>query len=159
MLIAPGERFLDGFIGLLADARVKRGPFSFLSGRSYVSGLYHGRDVMARLQLKRSRYGQGYLVVAMRLQADPNLDLGSAALAARTTNAAAGQARSSLDDRNLELSIEAGWLKALWQPQGLVIFPGPFSPETWTSVLDAMATLERALAAGDFVSPPRGGAG
>lgn len=155
MLIAPGERFLDGFTGLLGDARLRRGPFSVLSGRSYISGLYRGREVAVRLQLKRSRYGQGYLVMAMRLQADP----GPAALAARTANTAAGQARSLLDDHNLQLSIDAGWLKALWQPQGLVIFPGRFDPGTWAQVLDALATLESALAAGDFVSPPLGDGG
>ena len=150
MLIAPGERFLSEFADLLSEARVRRGPFSLLSGRAYASGLFRGREVAVRLQLKRSRYGQGYLVVAVRTPAQGDLD--AAAFLAQTWRGAAGQARSLLDDRNLELSVEAGWLKGLWRPQGLVIFPGRFSAETWTQVLEAMTTLANSLGSGTDVS-------
>ncbi|CAN7327542.1 hypothetical protein LJR225_001882 [Phenylobacterium sp. LjRoot225] len=150
MLIAPGERFLGEFAHLLSEARVRRGPFSLLSGRSYASGLFRGREVAVRLQLKRSRYSPGYLVLAVRTSAQGGL--GAAAFLAQTWQGAAGQARSWLDDRNLELSVEGEWLKVLWQPQGFVIFPGRFSAETWTQVLEAMATIASSLGSDTGVS-------
>ncbi len=150
VLIAPGERFLGQFAGLLSEGRIRRGPFSFLSGRSYASGTFRDHEVAVRLQLKRSRYSQGYLVVAVRTPLQS--DLNAAAVLAQTLQGEAEQARSLLDDHDLKLSVEAGWLKALWQPQGFVIFPGPFSPETWTRVLEAMTTLASSLASRTDVS-------
>jgi hypothetical protein len=46
---------------------------------------------------------------------------------------------------DLLLSVEEGWLKALWKPQGFVIFPGQFSEEKWRQVLEAMQTVVTSL--------------
>ena len=54
---------------------------------------------------------------------------------------------SSLAAHDLVLSVEDGWLKALWRPQGFVIFPGRFSEETWPQVLEAMRALATSLEA------------
>jgi hypothetical protein len=56
--IAPGERFLPEFARVLTEPTIQRGP----------------RDVALRLQLKRNRYGQGYLVVAVRTGGEPALN-------------------------------------------------------------------------------------
>ena len=71
---APGEQFLPAFARLLTAPSVQRGAFSFFSGRSYATGTFYERDVAIRLQLKRSRYGQGYFVVAVRTNGLPLLD-------------------------------------------------------------------------------------
>ena len=64
--MASGEHFLPGFARLLTAPAITRGTFSVFSGRSYTTGTFQGREVAIRLQLKRSRYGQGYLVAAIR---------------------------------------------------------------------------------------------
>jgi len=72
--IAPEQQFLPKFARLLAEPTIQRGPFSFFSGRSYATGRFQGRDVAIRLQLQRSEYGLGYLVVAVRTGGPAALD-------------------------------------------------------------------------------------
>jgi hypothetical protein len=148
--VAPGERFLPGFAHLLTEPTIQRGTFSFFSGRSYARGRFQGRDVAIRLQLKRSRYGQGYLVVAVRTGGQPTLNY--AGIDARTRDDAGRRALSLIVAHDLLPSVEEGWLKVLWRPQGFVIFPGRFSAEKWRQVLEAMQTLAASLevAAQDF---------
>jgi hypothetical protein len=142
-LVAPGEQFLPGFARLLTDPRIDRTAFSFFSGRSYVTGHFEGREGTFRLQLKRSRYGQGYLVVAVRTGGPPALDYGG--IDARTQDEAGRRALVSIAGHDLLLSVEAGWLKALWRPQGFVIFPGRCSDQKWRDVLAAMHAVARSL--------------
>jgi hypothetical protein len=155
MLIAPGERFLSGFTRLLDDSRIERGLFSLLSGRSYAVGRFRGRDAAFRMQVKRSRYGQGYLVVALRASGPPTLSYD--AVEAQTRDQGGRRALVTLAGHDLVLNVEEGWLKALWRPQGFVIFPGSFSAEKWRQVLEAMHAVALSLeAAGSPLSPETG---
>ncbi|MGH8429973.1 MAG: hypothetical protein ACREUF_06185 [Solimonas sp.] len=142
-LVATGESYLSRFAALLTEPAITRGPFSFLSGRSYAAGKFQDRKVAIRLQLKRSRYGQGYLVVALETDGVPALDYGGIELRAR--DEAGRRALHFIAKHDLVLSVEDGWLKALWQPQGFVIFPGGFSEEKWREVLDALQRLANSL--------------
>jgi hypothetical protein len=143
--VAPGEQFLPGFANLLTDRRIDRHALSFFSGRSYATGRFQGREVAVRIQLKRSRYGQGYLVVAVRAAGPPALDY--AGLDARTRDDAGRRALVALAAHDLLISVEDGWLKALWRPQGFVIFPGRFAEEKWRQVLEAMHVVATSLEA------------
>lgn len=145
ILIAPGERFLTGFTPLLAEPAIQRGPLSFFSGRSYATGRFEDRRVAIRLQLKRSRYGQGYLVLAMRTEGQPALT--DSGIDARIDDDAGRRALSAIASQGLVLGVEDSWLKAWWRPQGLVIFPGRFSEARWREVLEALQTIARALEA------------
>jgi hypothetical protein len=116
---------------------------SFFSGRSYAMGKFQDRDVAVRLQLKRSRYGQGYLVVAVRTGGQPTLNYDG--IEARVRDDAGRRALFTIAKHDLLLSVEDGWLKALWTPQGLVIFPGRFSEEKWREVLEAMRAIAASL--------------
>ena len=145
-LAARGEQFLPGLSRLLTEPRIQRGPFSFFSGRSYAVGKFQGRDVAVRLQLKRARYAQGYLVVAIKTGGPPTLDY--TGLDARTRDDAGRRALVSLAAHDLLISVEEGWLKALWRPQGFIIFPGRFSEEKWRQVLDALHAVATSLEAG-----------
>ena len=145
-LAARGEQFLPGFAPLLSEPRIQRGPFSFFSGRSYAVGKFHGRDVAVRLQLKRGKYAQGYLVVAIRTGGPPALDY--TGIDARTRDDAGRRALVSLAAHDLLISVEEGWLKALWRPQGFIIFPGRFSEEKWRQVLHALHAVTTSLEAG-----------
>lgn len=142
-MLAPGEQFLPGFACLLTAPTIQRGTFSVLSGRSYAVGRFQGRDVAIRLQLKRSRYGQGYLVVAFRTGGQAMLDYRG--IDVRTRDTAGRQALSSIVAHDLLPSVEEGWLKVLWRPQGFVMFPGHFSTEKWRQVLEAMQALALSL--------------
>ena len=146
LLIAPGERFVPEFARLLTDPKIETSPLSLFSGRSYAVGKFRGRDVAIRLQLKRSRYGQGYLVLAVQTGGVPTL--AESGIDARTRDEAGRQALSSLADHGLLPSVEEGWLKVLWRPQGFIIFPGRFSEQKWRQVLEAMQTLATSLEAG-----------
>ena len=142
-LAAPGAGYLSGFTSLLTEPAITRGPFSFFSGRSYAAGKFKGREVAVRLQLKRSRYGQGYLVIAVRADGVAALDDGGIEERARDEDGR--RALHHIASHDLLLSVEDGWLKALWRPQGFVIFPGPFSEPKWREVLDALQRLATAL--------------
>ena len=135
-LAVPGEEFLSGFARLLTDPQIKRGAFSFFSGRSYATGRWQGRQVALRLQLKRSRYGQGYLVIALRTDGMPALD--DNGIETRVQDEAGRRALYAIVKHDFVLGLEEGWLRALWKPQGFIIFPGRFSEEKWREVLEAM---------------------
>ena len=143
MFVAPGGRFVPAFARLLTEAKIQRGAFSFFSGRSYAMGRFRDRDVAIRLQLKRSRYGQGYLVVSVRTRGQSTLD--DAAIDARTRDDAGRQALDVIAAHDLVLGVEEGWLKALWKPQGFMIFPGRFLEQKWREVLESMRTLATSL--------------
>jgi hypothetical protein len=142
-LIAPGEQFLPEFAQLLTDPAIKRGAFSFFSGRSYLTGKLQDRDVAIRLQLKRGRYSQGYLVAAVRTDGVSTLDYDG--IDARARDDGGRRALYVLAAQDLLLTVEQGWLKALWKPQGFLIFPGYFSEEKWRKTLDAMQALAASL--------------
>jgi hypothetical protein len=129
----------------LTEPTIQRGPFSFFSGRSYAIGTFHSREVAIRLQLKRSRYGQGYLVVAVRTGGEPELNYDG--IDTRTQDEAGRRALFSIAAHDLLLSVEEGWLKVMWKPQGFVIFPGRFSEEKWRQVLEAMQVVATSLEA------------
>ena len=99
-----------------------------------------------RLQLKRSRYGQGYLVAAIRIDGVHALNYDG--IEARARDEAGRRALYVIATHDFLLSVEEGWLKCLWRPQGFVIFPGQFSEKRWGETLEAMhllaASLERA---------------
>ena len=142
-LVAPGEHFLSGFASLLSDRAVKRGTFGFFSGRSYATGKFQGREVALRLQLKRSRYGQGYLVIAVRTDGVPTLDYNG--IEARVRDEPGRRALYAVAKHDLVLGLEEAWLRALWKPQGFTFFPGRFSEDKWREVLDAMHTVATSL--------------
>ena len=144
-LIAPGEQFLPRLAQLLTASRIERGTMSFFSGRSYATGRFQERDVVVRLQLKRSRYGQGYLVVAVRTGGPTDLDYDG--IDRRTRDDAGRRALAALAAHDLLISVENGWLKALWRPQGFIIFPGRFSEEKWRQVLEALRVVAASLEA------------
>lgn len=144
-LNSPGGLFLPSFARLLTAPTIQRGPFSFFSGRSYALGKFRERDVVIRLQLKRSRYGYGYLVVTIRTTNPATLN--AAGIDSLVADEGGRQALYAIAMQDLRLSAEGGWLKAEWSPQGFIIFPGPFSAEKWQAVLEAMATTAASLEA------------
>ena len=143
MLAAPGNSFVKDFGALLTSPVLQRNAFSFFSGRSYLSGTYANRQVAVRLQLKRGKYQQGYLVIAMRTQAARALD--ASEVDARTRDDAGRRALFTLAAQDLVLSVEDGWLKAFWRPYGFMIFPGRFSETKWRPALEAMQAVAGSL--------------
>ena len=143
LLAAPGSRFVKDFAALLTNPVLQQSAFSFFSGRSYLSGAYANREVAVRLQLKRGKYQQGYLVIAMRTQAARALDASD--IDTRTRGDAGRRALFTLAGQDLLLSVEDGWLKTLWRPHGFMIFPGRFSETKWRPVLDAMQAVAGSL--------------
>jgi hypothetical protein len=145
LFIAPGLRFLPAFARLLSSPQLEQGPLSFFSGRSYMTGQFHGRDVAIRLQQRRGKYQLGYLVIAVRTSGAPTLDRNG--IEARVQDDAGRRALFTIAARDLLLTVEDGWLKTMWQPMGFTIFPGHFAEETWRPVLDAMQTIAASLEA------------
>lgn len=143
LFIAPGQRFLPAFARLLASPTLKQSPFSFFSGRSYVTGQFGGRDVAIRLQQRRGRYQLGYLVIAVRTGGVPTLDYNG--IDSRVQDEAGRRALFTIAARDLLLTVEDGWLKTMWKPMGFATFPGHFAEETWRPVLDAMQTIASSL--------------
>ena len=141
--MASSEHFLSGLASVLTDPAIKRGPFSFFSGRSYATGRFQSREVALRLQLKRGRYAQGYLVVAVSTEGVPTLDYDG--IEARVHDDAGRRALYAIASHDLVLGLDQGWLRALWKPQGFTIFPGRFSEQKWREVLEAMQTLATSL--------------
>lgn len=143
LFIAPGLRFLPAFARLLTSPQLEQSPFRFFSGRSYVTGQFHGRDVAIRLQQRRGKYQLGYLVIAVRTGGVPTLDRNG--IEARVQDDAGRRALFTIAARDLLLTVEDGWLKTMWQPMGFATFPGHFAEETWRPVLDAMQTIAASL--------------
>ena len=141
--LVPGQRFVPAFAELLSGATVQRSIFSVLSGRSYATGQFRGRDVAIRLQLRRGRYQFGYLVIALRTSGPAALD--SNGIEAHTRDDAGKRALFAMARHYLLLTVEQGWLKTMWKPVGFVTFPGHFAEEKWRSVLEAMQTVATSL--------------
>ena len=135
--------FLLGFARLLNEPTIQGGAFSFLTGRSEAIGRFGDRDVAIRLQLKRSRYGQGSLVVAVLTASQRSLNYDG--IEARTRAETGRRALFSIAAHDLLLSVEDGWLQALWRPQGLIIFPGRFADDKWREVLEALHVVAASL--------------
>lgn len=110
LFIAPGGRFLPAFARLLTAPQLEQSPFSFFSGRSYVTGQFQGRDVAIRLQQRRGRYQLGYLVIAVRSAGVPTLD--SNGIEARVRDDAGRAALFTIAARDLLLTVEDGWRTA-----------------------------------------------
>jgi len=53
----------------------------------------------------------------------------------------------SIAAHDLLISVEEGWLKALWRPRGFGSFPGRFSEEKWRQVLEGMRAVATSLEA------------
>ena len=143
MLNASGQAFLPAFARLLEAPVIERNPFSFLSGRSYATGRFRGREVALRLQLKRGRYQTGYLVIAVRTGGQATLDANG--IETQTRDEAGRQALFTIAANDLLLMVEDGWLKTMWNPVGFVIFPGRFEDAKWRPVLEAMTTVAASL--------------
>ena len=141
--VAPGQRFLPEFSQLLSGPTIHRHALAFLSGRSALSGQFRGRDVSVQIQLPRGRYGTSYLVVKVRTSCAGSLT--GTQLDSRATGDEARRALYALAMQDLQLSMEEGWLPALWSPKGFFIFPGAFSEEKWRKVLEAMHTVASSL--------------
>ena len=142
VLNAPGYHFPRQFARLLEDARLDAGVLRFLSNGLTAAGRFAGRDVMLRLHMKRGRFDQGHLVIAMQSHGGP---LDAAGVDAQATDDAARRALFTLAARDLTLHVEDGWLQARWQPQGFVFFPGPFIESKWREVLEAMRAVATSL--------------
>lgn len=155
--IAREQQFLRGFAGLLTGGAIRRNAWSFFSGRSTVTGTFRGREVTVFQQLKRSRYGLGFLVVSMRAGGPSALD--NDGIEARTRDVDGRRALAAVANQDLLLTMEGGSLKALWRPVGLVIFPGRFSAEKWRKVLEALHAVATSVEAADgrpSLIPPSG---
>jgi hypothetical protein len=59
----------------------------------------------------------------------------------------------------LAISVDEGWLKALWRPQGFMIFPGRLSAQKWGQVLEAMHAVALSLEAPERELSPGTGVG
>jgi hypothetical protein len=138
-----GERFLPEFARLLDQPVLHRGSFSVFYGLSSATGTFRGREVAAKLQLKRGRYTQGSLIIAMRVGGERELTYDG--IEARTRDDSGRRALFTIAAHDILLNVEDGWLKALWQPGGFVIFPGSFSAQKWPTVLDAMSAIATSL--------------
>jgi len=79
----------------------------------------------------------------MRTNGAPMLD--AASVDARATGDAARRALFILATHDLRLTVEDGWLRARWQPQGFVLFPGAFAESKWREVLDSMHAVAASL--------------
>lgn len=145
MFLAQSQQFLPAFAQLLTSPTIKGGPFSLVSGRSYATGQFQGRDVAIRLQLRRGKYQLGYLVVAVRTGGAQTLDYNG--IESRTRDEAGQRALFTIANNDLLLTVEDGWLKTMWKPVGFVIFPGRFAEQKWRPVLDAMQTVATSLEA------------
>jgi hypothetical protein len=144
-LMAPGRAFLPAFANLLAEPVLQQSPLSFFSGRSYVLGRFGKREIAIRLQQKRGRYQVGYLVIAVQTGGPRTLD--ASGIEAHTRDEPGRHALFTIAANDLPLSVESGWLKALWMPAGLVIFPGRFEEDKWRRVLEAMVAVAVSLEA------------
>lgn len=140
---SAGGRFLSGFASLLSEPVIERGPLAFFTGRSYLTGRFRDRQVAVRLQLKRGKYSQGYLVIAVRTTGPHTLD--NDAVEARTRDDAGRRALSAIAVSDLVMDVEEGWLRALWKPHGFMVFPGRFVEEKWRRVLEAMDAVAASL--------------
>lgn len=139
-LNVPAARFLPGFATLLHESDIQHGRFSFLTGRSYLTGRFRTRRVAVRLQRKRGRYNLGYLVVAMETRSSKAYD--GPGLEGRASERGASDILFQLKtEEGLSLALEYAWLKATWMPVGLIIFPGRFDPDRWRRVLELMDAL------------------
>ena len=143
VLAAPGAQFLSRFASLLERPRIERGRWSVLSGQSSLRGNCRGREVAVQLQLKRSRHGQGDLVVATR--ANDARSLNMSGIESHVRDADGQRALTTLVAHDLLLSLDDGWLRAWWRPQGFVYFPGRFDEAKWREVLEALQVLTRSL--------------
>lgn len=145
LFIVPSMRFLPAFARLLTTPQIEQNPVSFFSGRSYVTGQFHGRDIAIRLQQRRGRYQLGYLVIAVRTGGVLTLDYNG--IEARVKDDAGRAALFTMASRDLLLTVEDGWLKTMWKPMGFATFPGPFAEDVWRPILDAMRTIASSLEA------------
>jgi hypothetical protein len=142
-LLAMGERLLPEFARLLDRPVLHRGSLSVFFGLSSVTGAFRGREVAVTLQLKRGRYTQGSLIIAMRVGGEQTLTYDG--IEARTRDDTGRRALFTSAANDILLNVEDGWLKALWQPTGFVIFPGSFEEQKWRTVLDAMSVIAASL--------------
>ena len=145
-LWAPGLAFVPGFGSLLERPAGESGLWPFLKGVERMGGQYQGRPVVLILHHKRGRNTLGYLTVAMQLIDVREADKFSGAPREWLREPAAREAWDQLELRHeLRLSFGDGWLKAMWQPSGFVLFPGRFDPERWASMLRSMHTVVTSL--------------
>ena len=149
-LMAPGLKFLPEFSSLLTTPTLEGRALGLLTGRSFLTGQFNGRHTAVRLQLKRNRYSRGYLVVALRTGGPTDMTYDD--IDRRARDESARRSLFTLAKEEVRINVEDGWLKALWEPAGFVIFPGTFSAEKWRAVLGAMDTLAASLEAKELRS-------
>lgn len=152
-LWAPALAFASGFASLLQRPVQKTGLWPFVAGLETVGGEYRGRSVLLLVHHKRGRHSLGYLVLAMRPQGGDQGSLPSVRESVQGT--AARQAWDDLElHHKLTLSFADGWMKATWQPFGLMIFPGRFEPDRWRTVLQSMHAVVTSLEPGEAKPGP-----
>ncbi|HVH29102.1 MAG TPA: hypothetical protein VM818_20250 [Vicinamibacterales bacterium] len=155
-LWAPGLTFVPGFASLLEQPAGESGLWPFLRGVERIGGQYRGRPVVLIVHHKRGKNTLGYLTVAMQLVDAHAVSNGIEAPRERLRETVGRDAWDELELRHeLKLSFADGWLKAMWQPGGFVIFPGRFEPERWGSVLRSMHAVVTSLEREAPVAPPR----
>jgi len=140
----PGKR-LDGFIAYRAnwlDSATDSFASTGVRDPGGTAGRFAGRDVMLRLHIRRGKFDQGHLVIAMQSHGGP---LDAAGVDAQARDDVARRALFTLAARDLRLHVEDGWLQARWQPHGFVFFPGPFIESKWREVLEAMRAVVTSL--------------
>ena len=124
------------FAGLLDDGGVRRGPLAVLTGRSTVTGTLQGRPVTMFFQ-PAGEHQTGRAVVAIRTTAINSTSIPARSRAADdVVDAELERALNALRDAHeLQVELDAGWLRVTWQPIGFFIFPGRFDRTKWQDVL------------------------
>jgi hypothetical protein len=148
-LWTPALSFAQNFRTLLERPTGSAGLWPLIRGVETVGGEYNGRPTLLVLHHKRGRNTLGYLVVAMQPSGAPAI--GKTSSGTFREWIAEPAARSAWDElelqQELKLSFEDGWMRAVWQPHGLFIFPGQFDPDRWRRVLRCMRTVIGSLEA------------
>jgi hypothetical protein len=155
-LWTPGLTFVPGFASLLERPAGRSGLWPFLTGVETIGGQYRGRPVLLIVHHKRGRNTLGYLTVAMQpVAASDTIAKHSGAFREWIHEPAARKAWDDLELRQeLKLSFGDGWMRAMWQPSGFVIFPGRFEAEQWRAVLQSMHTVVVSLERGSQNASP-----
>jgi len=132
-------QFPSRFASLLSHAELGSHLATFLTGRSCVAGRFRDRAVTMAFE-RADEYRTGYVLVGMAVDApDQPVIQGRSLHGTELADEELERALFALESKHeLRVSVEAGQLRALWQPVGLFIFPGRFDRSKWLEVLDGM---------------------
>jgi hypothetical protein len=137
----PRRGFLPDFAKLLDRPEFVDGFDNRMMGRSFLKGEFRGRKVVILLQHGKGKY-LSMVVVSVETQAAATIE--SYEFCYRADREAELAMFALEVDHELKLRHEDGCLKAKWSPFAL-LFPPPFDPPKWQSVLESMHTVAGSL--------------